>query len=84
MENKEFDKKFKNQLEALSHKMAEGVSILMQSFDNKEQRIEALRRIEVNYPIEILKKVYKTAIEREDFETCDAFKDFFHERNHKL
>ncbi|KFF06105.1 hypothetical protein B0A68_11495 [Flavobacterium reichenbachii] len=39
------------------------------------ETINALSKI--NPPIESLRKIYKAALENEDYETCDAIKAFF-------
>ncbi|MDY0931539.1 hypothetical protein [Chryseobacterium sp. CFBP8996] len=75
----------KNKIEKIKEDIlnsaASAISTLMQSFDNKEDRLNSLRRINPTPEKDILKRVYNIAQEREDFEACDALKDFFVEKN---
>lgn len=58
------------------NKAADTLSIILQSFNTKDERLTALLRIEPTPKTNILKRVLKRAEEREDFETCDALKEF--------
>jgi len=60
-------------------KLAGGISAFLRNLNNKEERLEALRRMKPMPPIENLKIVFETATEREDYETCDAIKDYLKE-----
>lgn len=74
MENEDL----KKQLIELKKKLAGGVSTVMQTFESKEEKLNVLRHF--NPSEKDLKEIYKVAIEKEDYETCDALKDYFIER----
>ncbi|WP_131474453.1 hypothetical protein [Flavobacterium sp. KMS] len=74
MENEELS----NSLNQIYIALATTISAICRSIPNKEDRIDALKKI--NPPIEHLKAVYQIAIEREDYETCDAIKNYFQEK----
>jgi hypothetical protein len=63
----------KETYEKVQHKLAEGISILLRNMDDKQQRIDTLNAIK-QPPAEVLKIVNQIAIEKQDFETCEALK----------
>ena len=77
MDNKE---ELERKLNELADKFAEGISTLIRSINNKEKIIEFLKGMKNQLPIEILKRINKIAIEKEDYETCDALKEYSTER----
>lgn len=59
-------------------KLAEGISALIRSINNKEKIIEYL--IKKQPSIDTLKRINKIAIKKEDYETCDALREYSKER----
>lgn len=77
---KEFEKLF-NQAQA---GLAEGISSLLRSMEDKRQRLEALESMKNKPSVDILKRVNRIAIEKEDYETCEALKDYSKQRGINL
>jgi hypothetical protein len=63
------------QFEKTIESLSKAISFIIRNVNNKEETINALNKI--NPPIESLRKIYKAALENEDYETCDAIKAFF-------
>lgn len=55
-------------------KLAEGISALLRSINNKEKSVEFLTNMKNEPSIDILKRINKIAIDKEDYETCEALK----------
>ncbi|MFV0530438.1 MAG: hypothetical protein ACK5MD_03275 [Flavobacteriales bacterium] len=55
-------------------KLAEGISALLRNINDKERRVEFLTNMKNEPSIDILKRINKIAIEKEDYETCEALK----------
>ena len=69
-QQEEMDKLF-NQTQ---DKLAEGISALLRSINDKEKSVEFLTNMKKEPSIDILKRINKIAIEKEDYETCEALK----------
>lgn len=67
-------KELKNLFDETQDKLAEGISAIIRSIDDKEQRLEVL--LKNNPSTDIVKRIHAVAVEREDYETCDAVKEF--------
>lgn len=74
----------KNQFFELNEILAETISSLLMSMKTKEERIEGLNRLNKIPSDEILKIVNNKALQREDFETCEALKIYAEANNIKL
>ena len=70
-------KKYEDLKEEIQNKLAFGISKILRSIDSKEKRFEGLKNMNPTPSIDSLKRVYKIAIDEEDYETCGAIKDFF-------
>jgi len=76
----EMDKVF-NQIQ---DKLAEGISALLRNINDKVKSVEALTKME-NQPTEdVLKRINKIAIDKEDYETCEALRIYAKNRGIKL
>ena len=69
---KQIDELYNKTQDALS----QGISTIIRSISGKENRLQALIRMEKKLTIDILKRINRIAIENEDYETCEAIKDF--------
>tara|TARA_R110002049_G_scaffold304604_2_gene500015 strand:- start:767 stop:1012 length:246 start_codon:yes stop_codon:yes gene_type:complete len=65
-------------------KFAERISALLRSINDKEKSFEALTNMENEPSIDILKRINKIAIAKEDYETCEALKLYSKNRGIKL
>lgn len=77
---KEFDKLY----EETQDKLAGGISTLIRSINNKKLIVEFLENMKKQPTLDVLKRINKIAIEKEDFETCEALKEYSNEREIKL
>lgn len=72
-----------DELKELSNKvmdeLANKVSMILRSLDNKNLRLEALKKMETKPSINILERIYKIALEKEDYETCEAINEYYSE-----
>lgn len=66
------------------NKLAEGISALLRSIDDREKRVEVLTNMENEPTLDILKRINKIAIDKEDYETCEALKIYSKNRGIKL
>lgn len=57
-------------------KFAEGISTLIRNINNKEKIVEFLRNMKNQPTIDVFKRINKIAIEKEDYETCEALKEY--------
>ena len=76
----EFDK-LQNDLQ---NKFAEGISIIVRNINNKNRIVEFLKNLQNQPSIGVLKRINKIAIEREDYETCDALKEYANQKGINL
>ena len=60
----------------VQNKLASGISYLIRSINNKEDIVEFLINMKVQPTTIVLKRIYKIAIENEDYETCEAIKEY--------
>ncbi len=58
------------------NKLAEVVSLSIRNLKDKNERVEFLKNMKTTPSSTILKKVNEIAIQNQDYETCDAIKDF--------
>ena len=65
-------------------KLANGISSLIRSINDKEKIVEFLGNMKDQPTIDVLKRINKIAIEKEDYETCKALKEYSKERKIKL
>lgn len=79
-QEEEIDKLF-NQTQ---DKLAEGISFLLRNINNKEKSVEFLKGMKKQPTINVLKRIKKIAIEKEDYETCEALKEYFKQRGINL
>ena len=61
-------------------KLANGISTLIRSINDKEKIMEFLKNMKNQPTIDVLKRINKIAIENEDYETCEALKEYSKER----
>jgi len=61
-------------------KLANGISILIRSINDKEKIVKFLNNMKSQPEIDVLKRINKIAIENEDYETCEALKEYSKER----
>lgn len=71
-QQEEIDKLFNE----LQDKFAEGISTLIRSINNKEKIVEFLINMKEQPKTEVVKRINKIAIENEDYETCEAIKEY--------
>lgn len=71
-QQEEIDKLFNE----LQDKFAEGISTLIRSIYNKEKIVEFLINMKEQPKTEVVKRINKIAIENEDYETCEAIKEY--------
>lgn len=76
----EIDKNFNKILD----QTAIGLSKILKSIGNREDRIEALRRIYKENSEKLLLRIHKIALEQEDYEMCDAVSELFKEKGIKF
>ncbi|MFZ4860914.1 hypothetical protein ACL9RF_01880 [Sphingobacterium sp. Mn56C] len=57
-------------------KLASGISTIIRNINDKEKIVEFLINIKNQPTIDILKRINKIAIENEDYETCEALKEY--------
>ena len=73
-------KKLKKEINQTQDKLAEGISSIIRNINNKERIVAFLKNMK-NQPTEdTLKRVNKIAFENEDYETCDAIKEYTNQR----
>lgn len=60
----------------IQDKLATGISTIIRSINDKEKIVEFLINLKDQPTTEVLKRINKTAIENEDYETCEALKDY--------
>lgn len=65
-------------------KLAEGISALLRSINNREKSVEFLTSMKNEPSIDVLKRINKIAIEKEDYETCEALKQYSEQREINL
>lgn len=70
----------KKVLNQTQNKLAEGISTVMRSINNKEEIINYLTTMEKPPTIEMLKRINRIAIEKEDFETCQALIEYSNQK----
>jgi hypothetical protein len=78
MNSEELITNLKSQINNLLEMLAENISAMIRSCENKDSRMTALRNSSAT--IETLKKVYKMAKEKEDYETCEVVVEFLNEK----
>lgn len=78
------EEKINSQMNAILEKSAEGISILLRSLENLQQRVDALNNLSVKPTTQILKLIKEKALSNEDFETCEALKTYAESRNIEL
>ncbi|AEA44119.1 hypothetical protein [Fluviicola taffensis] len=61
-------------IEETQNKFAELISKMIRSINDKKSIVEFLNTKKP--PVEILKRINAIAIENEDYETCDAIKEY--------
>lgn len=71
----------KNEFIELNELLAETISALLMSMKNKDERIKGLNNLKNIPNVEILKIVNNKALEKEDFETCEALKIYAEANN---
>jgi hypothetical protein len=76
MNKKDKYEELENLFNQTQKKLGEGISKILMSIDGKENRLYALKRMKNNPSIESLQIVYGMGIEREDYETCEAVKEY--------
>ena len=57
-------------------KLSEGISTIIRSINNKNQIVAFLKKMENQPTIDVLKRVNDIAIKKEDYETCEALKEY--------
>lgn len=65
-------------------KLAEGISTLIRNINDKEKIIEFLRSMKNQPTTAVLSRINKIAIEKEDYETCEALKEYSKEKGINL
>lgn len=65
-------------------KLAFAISTYIRKINDKEKIVEYLKSLESQPTIDVLKRINKIAIEKEDYETCAALKEYSKERKLKL
>jgi len=65
-------------------KLANGISTLIRSINDRVKIVEFLKSMNNQPTIDVLKRINKIAIEKEDYETCEALKEYSKEREIKL
>jgi len=60
------------------------ISNNIRSINNKEEIVEFLKNMESQPTIDVLMRINKIAIEKEDYETCAALKEYSKIRKFKL
>lgn len=78
MNNQEELKKLYN---SIQEKFAEGISLIIRNINNKNEIVEFLKNMENQPTIDVLKRINKIAIKREDYETCEALKEYSIQKN---
>lgn len=68
------DKNINYQIDEVNERLAHGISTLIRSLENVQQRIDALNNLTKKPSLQILKHVKKQALFNQDFETCEALK----------
>ena len=61
-------------------KLANGISTIIRNINDKEKIVEFLRNMKNKPTIDILKRINNIAIENEDYETCEALKEYSKEK----
>ncbi len=57
-------------------KLAETISALMRSINDKEKSVEFLTNLKDVPSIDTLQRINKIATDKEDYETCEALKSY--------
>ncbi|HAB53408.1 MAG TPA: hypothetical protein DCE80_14755 [Ignavibacteriales bacterium] len=65
-------------------KLGERISQILMSIDGKEKRLQGLRNMKTTPSIQSLQTVYEIGLKREDYETCEAVKEYCIEKGLKL
>lgn len=69
---KELDKLYNE----VQNKLAEGISTIIRNINDKDKIVDFLKKMK-NQPTEnVVKRINKIAIEKEDYETCEALKEY--------
>ncbi|MBK9299745.1 MAG: hypothetical protein IPN14_03775 [Bacteroidetes bacterium] len=64
--------------------LANGISTLIRSINDSEKIVEFLKNMKDQPTIDTLKRINKIAIEKEDYETCEALKKYSKEKEIEL
>ena len=75
-----YQKEFENSKEEVQNKLAEGLPTLIRNINNKKQIVEYLRNMKNEPSVNILNRINKIAIKKEDYETCEALNIYSKER----
>lgn len=60
----------------IQNKLASGISTIIRNINDKEKIVEFLINMKDQPTTEVLKRIIKIAIENEDYETCEAIKEY--------
>ena len=74
------DKDLINKVDQTLDLLSEGISNLLMSMKNTEQRVNAIKKMPNPPSTQMLRIVKNKAIEKQDFETCEALKIYSEEK----
>lgn len=76
MGTKNFQEEMDKLYNEVQNKLASGISTIIRSINDKEKIVEFLINMKDQPTTIILKRINKIAIESEDYETCEAIKEY--------
>jgi len=76
MGTKNFQEEMDKLYNEVQNKLASGISTIIRSINDKEKIVEFLINMKDQPTIIVLKRINKIAIENEDYETCEAIKEY--------
>ncbi len=76
-----YQEEFEKLYNGIQDKLAEGISVIIRNINNKNKIVEFLKNMENQPTLDVLKRINKIAIEKEDYETCEAIKEYSIQKN---
>ena len=72
----DIQKEFEKLHNEIQNKFAEGISTIIRHINDKDKIVDFLKKMENQPTEEVLKRINKIAIIKEDYETCEALKEY--------
>jgi hypothetical protein len=76
----DYQKQMDDLVNQIQDKLAEGISAIIRNINNKDKIVEFLKNLKDQPSVETVRRINKIAIEKEDYETCEAIKEYSKEK----